>query len=97
MKTCYLCEKGFPLAGDKHIPTQSLGMIPVMRCELKVKRGDIAAFRLHLNLTQRHGDLHHNGRRLSHPEPSRKRGSRWPGRLSGSGEGGNREPLGGTQ
>lgn len=61
MKTCYLCEKGFPLAGDKHIPTQSLGMIPVMRCELKVKRGDIAAFRLHLNLTQRHGDLHHNG------------------------------------
>jgi hypothetical protein len=29
---CNLCEQGFPLVGDDHIPTQSLGMIPVTRC-----------------------------------------------------------------
>ncbi len=30
---CSLCEKGFPLNEDgNHIPTQSLGMIPLTRC-----------------------------------------------------------------
>lgn len=29
---CPYCEKGFPLDGVNHIPTQKLGMIPVTRC-----------------------------------------------------------------
>ncbi len=31
---CRLCEKGFPLSGPDHIPTQRLGMIQVTRCKL---------------------------------------------------------------
>lgn len=31
-KTCKLCDVGFPLVEGDHIPTQSLGMIPVTRC-----------------------------------------------------------------
>lgn len=31
-KVCPLCERGFPMVGDYHIPTQSLGMIPNTRC-----------------------------------------------------------------
>lgn len=30
---CQLCERGFPLKGAFHIPTQALGMIPVTRCK----------------------------------------------------------------
>lgn len=32
---CYYCDAGFPLSGDgrKHLPTQRLGMIPVVACE----------------------------------------------------------------
>lgn len=34
---------------DDHIPTQRHGMIPLMRCEKKLKHGDIKRFRLWLN------------------------------------------------
>lgn len=34
MSNCKLCDVGFPLDGKgNHLPTQSLGMIPVTRCE----------------------------------------------------------------
>lgn len=50
MIRCPLCETGHPLKGDNHIPTQQKGMIPTMRCRNKIKRGDIAKFRMWLNI-----------------------------------------------
>lgn len=39
---CKLCEAGFPLEDGYHIPTQRLGMIPVIRCR-KVYMAGIGA------------------------------------------------------
>lgn len=46
---CLLCDRGFPLRGDVHLPTQSLGMIPATLCAKRIKRGTLKAFREHLN------------------------------------------------
>ena len=58
---CPLCETGFPLLGENHITTQSLGMIPAVRCRKHVKRGDIARYRNYLNYIHT-GQKHRNGR-----------------------------------
>lgn len=61
-KVCHLCDVGFPIRGANHIPTQSLGMIPVLRCSKLITRADIAFFRQFLNKKQRDTKLWRNGR-----------------------------------
>ena len=60
--TCPLCDSGFPLVGDNHIGTQSLGMIPTMRCRKAIKRGDIRRFTIFLNAEYASSTKHRNGR-----------------------------------
>ncbi len=59
---CQLCVTGFPLLGFDHIPTQSLGMIPVCRCRKHVKRADIKRYRNYLNYVHSDDPKHRNGR-----------------------------------
>jgi hypothetical protein len=61
-KPCHLCERGFPMQGQDHIPTQSLGMIPVMRCLSLITRAEITRFRKVLNARHASTPNHRNGR-----------------------------------
>lgn len=51
MKTCELCDQGVPLNRCNHVARPGR---PAARCSKQIKRGDIAAFKEHLNRT--HGD-----------------------------------------
>lgn len=59
--TCHLCEAGFPLLENDRIPTQRLGMIPVLRCRKAITLLDIQRFRAFLNQSD-HQPVWSNGR-----------------------------------
>lgn len=44
------------------MPSQSLGMIPIVRCRHKIKRGDVARFRAWLNYEHAGERKHQHGR-----------------------------------
>lgn len=56
---CHLCDRGIPLSGKNHIPTQSHGMIPVLRCRKAITRADIAFYRQRLNEDDKGNEVRH--------------------------------------